>query len=226
MILAQPRYSRDSWLDWSWVTDNTDDIYAATREHLVLTVLTIVIGLLIAVPLGLYAAEHRRFYGPLLSVTGLLYTIPSLALFAVLVPYTGLSRTTALIPLVSYTLLILIRNLVEGLDSVPHEVREAAAGMGYTRRSIRWRVELPLAVPAIVAGVRIATVTTVGLVTVTSLIGQQNLGQLMVRGFQRDFRTEIMVGVLIVVAIAVVADLALSGLQRLATPWTRRRVTL
>ncbi|MEO1062991.1 MAG: ABC transporter permease [Actinomycetota bacterium] len=226
MILAQPRYSRDSWLDWSWVTDNTDDIYAAAREHLVLTVLAVAIGLVISVPLGLYAAEHHRFRAPLLSITGLLYTIPSLALLGVLVPYTGLSRTTALIPLISYTLLILIRNIIEGLDSVPRDVTEAAAGMGYTRRAIRWRVELPLAVPAIVAGVRIATVTTVGLVTVTSLIGQENLGQLMISGFQRSFRTEIMVGVILVVAIAIVADLALSGLQRLATPWTRRRATL
>ncbi|MEM8902184.1 MAG: ABC transporter permease [Actinomycetota bacterium] len=225
MILAQPRYSRDSWLDWSWVTDNTDDIYAATREHLVLTVLAVGIGLLISIPLALVAADRRRLRAPLLSVTGLLYTVPSLALLGVLVPYTGLSRTTALIPLVSYTLLILIRNIIEGLDSVPGDVREAAAGMGYTRRAIRWRIELPLAVPAIVAGVRIATVTTVGLVTVTSLIGQANLGQLMVSGFQRGFRTELMVGVLLVVIIAVVADLVLSGLQRFATPWTRRRAT-
>ncbi len=222
MILAQPRYSRDAWLDWSWVADNTDDITAALREHLVLTFLAVAIGLAIAVPLALYAHRHRRAYPPILSVTGLLYTIPSLALFGVLVPYTGLSRTTALIPLVGYTLLILVRNVVEGLDGVPAETREAAIGMGYTPRQLRWGVEVPLAVPTVIAGLRIATVTTVGLATVAALIGQDNLGQLMVRGLQRDFRTQIVVGVLGVVALGLIADLALSTLQRLATPWARR----
>lgn len=221
-MLAQA-YSRDAWLDPSWVGDNLDRIVTSLREHVLLTVGAVMIGLLIAVPLALLAVARRRTYAPIVSVTGLLYTIPSLALFGLLVPITGLTRTTALIPLVTYTLLILVRNIVEGIDSVPDEVKDAAAGMGYTERARRWRVELPLALPSIMAGVRIAGVTTVGLVTVTALIGQDSFGQFILRGIQRDFRTEIMVGVLGSVALAVVVDLTLAAVQRMATPWARRR---
>ena len=130
------------------------------------------------------AVRYRRLYPPVIGVTGVLYTIPSLALFVFLIPWTGLSRTTAIIPLVAYTLLILIRNIVAGLDGVPPEVREAAQGMGYRRLCQLFSVELPLALPAIVAGLRIATVTTIGLITVTALIGQGGLGQFMIDGFQ------------------------------------------
>lgn len=226
MILAQPRYDVDSWMDWSWVADNTDAIYDAGREHVILTVLAVGIGLAISLPIAIVASERRWLLPPVLGVSGFLYTIPSLALLAFLVPITGVSRTTALIPLVSYTLLILIRNVVEGLDAVPAHVKEAADGMGYTPRMRRWRVELPLALPAIISGVRIATVTTVGLVTVTAIIGLDSFGQLIIRGLGRTlggFRTQIMVGVIGSVALAVVADLLLAGLQRLVTPWTRRR---
>lgn len=226
MILAQPRYDVDSWMDWSWVRDNTDYIYDAAREHVILTVLAVGIGLVVSVPVAMVAAQRRWLLPPVLGVAGFLYTIPSLALLAFLVPITGINRTTALIPLVSYTLLILIRNIVEGLDGVPPHVKEAADGMGYTPRMRRWRVELPLALPAIISGVRIATVTTVGLVTVTAIIGLDSFGQLIIRGLQRTvggFRTEIMVGVVGSIALAVVADLLLAALQRLVTPWTRRR---
>jgi len=220
MILAQ-RYDRDSWLDIGFVTDNWDRIWDSGREHLILTVLAVGIGLLIAVPLGLLAANKRWTYGPIAGVTGVLYTLPSLALFALLVPITGVgNRVTSLIPLVAYTLLILIRNIVEGLDAVSGDVREAADGMGYTARARQWRIELPLALPSIMAGIRIATVSTIGLVTVTALIGQDSFGQFMVRGFQRDFRSEIMVGVIGSVALAVTADVVLVGLQRLAMPWS------
>lgn len=222
MVLAQA-YSRDAWLDPSWVGDNLDRILTSLREHVLLTIGAVAIGMLIAVPLALLGATHRRTYPPIVSVTGLLYTIPSLALLGLLIPVTGLSRTTALIPLVTYTLLILVRNIVEGIDGVPPDVKDAAAGMGYSERARRWRVELPLALPSIMAGVRIATVTTIGLVTVTAVIGQDSFGQLILRGIQRDFRTEIMVGVIGSIALAVAADLVLAGLQRLATPWTRRR---
>ena len=221
-MLAQA-YSRDAWLDLRWVGDNLDRIAASLREHLVLTVAAVLIGLLISLPLALMAASRRSTYPPIISVTGLLYTIPSLALFGLLVPITGLTRTTALIPLVTYTLLILVRNIVEGIDSVPGTVKDAADGMGYTSRARRWRIELPLAIPSIMAGVRIATVTTIGLVTVTALIGQDSFGIFILRGIQRDFRTEIMVGVLGSVLLAVIADLTLAGMQRLATPWARRR---
>lgn len=226
MILAQPRYDVDSWMDWSWVADNTDVIYSAAREHVILTVLAVGIGLVVSLPLALVAVQRRWLLAPVLGIAGFLYTIPSLALLAFLVPITGINRTTALIPLVSYTLLILIRNIVDGLDAVPDHVREAADGMGYTPRMRRWRVELPLALPAIISGVRIATVTTVGLVTVTAIIGLDSFGQLIIRGLGRTlggFRTQIMVGVIGSVALAVVADLLLALFQRVVTPWTRRR---
>jgi osmoprotectant transport system permease protein len=156
-------------------------------------------------------------------VTGVIYTIPSLALFALLVPWTGLSRTSAEIALVGYTLLILIRNTVTGLASVSPDVREAATGMGFGPTAMLLRVELPLAVPAVIAGVRIATVTTVGLVTVTALIGQGGLGQFILDGFTRDFKTPLVVGAVLSVALAVGADVALLGLQWVLTPWSRRK---
>jgi osmoprotectant transport system permease protein len=210
------------WLYWPWVTDHLDDIRARLGEHIELTVLAVGIGLLLA--LALLSVRYRRLYGPVLAVTGILYTIPSLALFALLLPITGLSRGTALIPLVGYTLLILVRNIVTGIDAVPAEVKDAAEGMGYTRLRQTLRVELPLALPAIVAGVRIATVTIIGLVAVTALIGQGGLGDLMLDGFQRDFRTPLTVGIVLSLAFAVVADLLLILFLRVATPWRRKAV--
>ncbi len=218
-------YSREAWIDWSWVADNTDRLRAATWEHVALTVIAVVIGLAISLPLGVAAARWRRLYTPVISVTGLLYTIPSLALFVVLVPVTGLTRTTAEIGLVSYTLLILIRNVVAGLDGVPGDIREAATGMGYGELRRLVRVELPIALPAIMAGVRIATVTTVGLVTITALIGQGGLGTFILTGLNRDFRTPVVVGSALSVALAVVADLVLLAVQRTLTPWTRAAAT-
>jgi osmoprotectant transport system permease protein len=212
------------WLYWPWVTDHLDDIRARLGEHIELTVLAVGIGLLLALPLALLSVRYRRLYGPVLAVTGILYTIPSLAFFALLLPITGLSRGTALIPLVGYTLLILVRNIVTGIDAVPAEVKDAAEGMGYTRFRQTIRVELPLALPAIVAGVRIATVTIIGLVAVTALIGQGGLGDLMLDGFQRDFRTPLTVGIVLSLAFAIVADLLLILFLRLATPWRRKAV--
>ncbi len=209
------------WLYWPWVQDHTEEIRQALVEHIQLTVLAVVFGLAIAMPLALLSVRYRRLYGPVIAITGVLYTIPSLALFALLLPLTGLSRTTALIPLTAYTLLILVRNIVTGLDGVPPDVKEAAVGMGYSRRRQILRVELPLALPAIIAGIRIATVTTIGLVAITALIGQGGLGQLMYDGLQRDFRTPLTVGIVLSLALAVVADVALVLAQRLATPWTR-----
>jgi len=169
--------------------------------------------------------RQRLLRGPIFSVTGILYTIPSLALFAILIPFTGLTFLTAEIGLVSYTLLILIRNIVVGMDAVPLEVREAARGMGYRPFAELIRVDLPLALPAIMAGIRIATVTTIGLVTVTALIGEGGLGSLILDGLIRDFKTPLVVGTLLSVALAIVADAGLSGLQRVVTPWSRGRST-
>src|SRR5205823_5662158 len=142
-----------------------------------------------ALPLGIAAYRFRWMRSPALGATGAIYTIPSLALFGLLIPVTGLGRTTSEIALVGYTLLILMRNIIAGLEAVPADVREAARGMGFTPRGMLSRIELPLAVPAIIAGVRIATVTTIGLVTVTALIGQGGFGQLIYDGLQREFRT-------------------------------------
>ena len=208
---------------WDWVRDHGDDILAATRQHVELTAIAIALGLLIAFPLGLVARRWRRAAGPVLGLTGALFTIPSLALFALLVPFTGLSRTTAEVGLVSYTLLILVRNIVAGLDGVPADVREAATGMGYRPAGRLLRVELPLALPAILAGVRIATVTVIGLVTVTGLIGQGGLGAFIIEGINRDFRTPLVVGSVGSVALAVLADVGLAGVTRLSAPWARRR---
>ena len=213
----------DQWVRWDWVRDNGDDILAATRQHVELTLLAVVLGLLIAFPLGLVARRWRRTSGPILGFTGVLFTIPSLALFALLVPFTGLSRTTAEVGLVGYTLLILVRNILAGLDGVPDDVREAAQGMGFRPLAQLVRVELPLALPAIVAGIRIATVTTIGLVTVTGLIGQGGLGALIIEGINRDFRTPLVVGSVGSVALAVLADVALAGAARLLAPWNRAR---
>src|SRR6185503_17054727 len=209
------------WLYWPWVQDHTDEIKQALVEHIELTVLAVLFGLAIALPLALLSVRYRRLYGPVIAITGVLYTIPSLALFALLVPLTHLSRTTALIPLTAYTLLILVRNTVTGLDGVPPDVKDAALGMGYSRSRQILRVELPLALPAIVAGIRIATVTTIGLVAITALIGQGGLGSLMYDGLQRQFRTPLTVGIVLSLALAVVADVLLVIAQRLSTPWAR-----
>lgn len=211
-------------LRWEWVIDNLDDIWASTIEHVWLTFLAVTIGFAISFPLGIVAARHGRLFGPIVGVTGTLYTIPSLALFAALVPFTGLSTTTAEVGLVSYTLLILVRNIVAGLQGVSEDAREAAVGMGYTSRQLLWRVELPLALPAIVAGLRIATVTTVGLVTVTAMIGKGGLGSFILFGLTRSFATAIVVGAVLSVALAVLADVFLLLVERRLAPWSRVRL--
>ncbi|HYM49722.1 MAG TPA: ABC transporter permease [Candidatus Limnocylindrales bacterium] len=211
----------DPWIRWDWVFRHIPVIGGALVQHVQLTAIAVGIGLLISLPLGFWAWRIPLARGPILSLTGILYTIPSLALFAILVPFTGLSTLTAEIGLVSYTLLILIRNVVVGLDGVPAEVREAATGMGYRPLARLIRIDFPLAVPAIIAGIRIATVTTIGLVTVTALIGLGGLGELILQGLINDFKSPLLVGAVLSVALAVVADLSLSGLQRLATPWSR-----
>lgn len=211
-----------SFWNWSWVFDHLDLIRERLLQHLWLTFLAVAIGFVISFPLAVVAHRRRRLYPPIAWTTGLLYTIPSLALFSLLLPLTGLSTLTAEIGLVSYTLLILIRNMVTGLAGVPTDVKDAARGMGYTEAQVLWRVELPLALPAIVAGTRIAAVTTIGLVTVTALIGKGGLGALMLAGF-RGLYPEIVVllAVGLSVALAVVADALLLGGQRILSPWAR-----
>lgn len=190
-------------------------------DHVVLTTIAVSVGFAISLVLAIAIHRNRRLYPPVAGFTGLLYTIPSLALFAFLVPVTGLSLLTAEIGLVSYTLLILIRNTTAGLDGVSAEVREAASGLGHTETQRLIRVELPLATPLIMAGLRIATVTTVGLVMVTAVIGEGGLGQVMLRGFNNRNWEIVYAAAALTVVLAFVLDLGLVGVQRLLTPWTR-----
>ncbi len=208
---------------WDWVFSHLPDIRERIVEHLILTGIAVGVGLALSFALSFWILRSPRVYGPITWVSGVLYTIPSLALFALLVPFTGLSLVTAEIGLVSYTLLILVRNIVGGIRSVPDDVRQAAIGMGYAPREMLWRVELPLATAVIIAGIRVATVTTIGLVTVTALIGQGGLGFLVLQGIQQFFATPLVVGAVLSVVLAVVADGLLVLLQRAATPWTRSR---
>jgi osmoprotectant transport system permease protein len=207
-----------------WIVDNLDVLALAVGEHVVLTVIAVVGGLLVAAPVTLLIHRRRRLIGPVLGLTGVLYAVPSLALFAFLIPVTGLSLLTAEIALISYTLLILIRNGLAGLDGVEPEIVEAATGLGHSGRQRLWHVELPLATPVIMAGIRVATVTTIGLVAVTALIGQGGLGFVIITlGIRRQFETAILVGVALSVLLAVVADRGLVLLERALTPWARNR---
>ena len=217
--------SSQPWVNWTWVRHHLPLIRHDLWEHLFLTAIAIAIGLGVTFVLAVLARAWRPFEGPLVAACGALYAVPSLALFALLVPVTGFTTTTAEIGLVGYTLLILLRNLLTGLRSVPEEVRDAARGLGFSRRKMLTSVELPLALPALFAGIRVATVTTIGLVTVTALIGQGGLGSLLYDGFQRDFRTEEVLGAVLAIALALVADLLLVGVERLLTPWTVRRAS-
>jgi osmoprotectant transport system permease protein len=213
------------FIDWNWIVHNADDIWARTVDHVVLTVLAVGIGLAISFMLALAIRRYRFLHGPIIAVSGVLYSIPSLALFSLLIPFTGIqSMLTAEIALVSYTILILLRNILAGFDSVPVEIIEAAEGMGYTAWQRLWRIELPIALPIIVAGLRVATVTTIGLVTVTALIGIQSLGSLIVSiGLARFFFTAVAVGSLGAVLLAVLADVGFLAALRFLTPWARQR---
>ena len=210
-------------VDWSWITGHLDDMWTATTEHLTLTAIAVGIGFAVSMALALISLRWRAAYRPITWFAGILYTIPSLAMFTFFTPFFGLSTLTAEIALVSYTLLILTRNIVAGIDGVPDPVLESARGMGMGGRDLFLRVQVPLALPVIIAGVRIATVSTIGLVTVTSLIGQGGYGLFIRRGIQRQFFTEILVGTLLSVLLALAADLLLVAVERRATPWTRRR---
>jgi osmoprotectant transport system permease protein len=223
MSFAGLSASRQPWVNWAWVQRHNGLIRHEVWEHVLLTVLAVGIGLIIAGLLAVAARAYHPLTAPLLALCGVIYAVPSIALFALLVPVTGFTTTTAEIGLVGYTLLILLRNILVGLDSVEPDVKEAARGMGYGRLRLLVRVEFPLALPAIFAGLRIATVTTIGLVTVTSLIGQGGLGYFLLDGFQRDFRTEELLGAALAVLLAFAADVILSTCQRVVTPWSAAR---
>ncbi|MBU8857488.1 MULTISPECIES: ABC transporter permease [unclassified Micromonospora] len=212
------------WFSWQYVRDNSDTILAALREHTSLTARAVVIAALVALPLAVLAYWFRSLSAPILAVTGVLYTVPSLALFAFLAPYLGIGAITVLTVVALYALLVIVRNALAGLNQVPPEVREAAEGMGYGRWGRLFRIELPLALPGILTGVRLATVSTVALVTVGVVVGRGGLGQLIFGGFQNNFyKAQIMTGTVLCVLLALVLDLVLAGIGRLLTPWLRGR---
>lgn len=225
-VVAQER----PFFDWSWVIRNVDQIWEQTLEHLTLTGFALGVGLVISILLSVLALTRPRTYEPIASMSGLLYTIPSLAVFALVAPIVGIGTfaekfVTAEVALVSYTLLILVRNIVTGLRGVPAETKEAAVGMGYTPGQVLRQIEMPLALPVIVAGVRIATVTVVGLVTVTSLLGLGGLGFFILNGLRKSiiFPTEIIVGVVLSVLLAALLDVGLLWLGRRLAPWAKAR---
>ena len=211
--------SRDGFcLDW--IRENFWDRYSEPfAEHVVLTLLAVGIGFAIAAALAIVAYRRRRLIGPITTVTGVLYTIPSLAAFFLLQPITGRGTTTALIALVSYTLLIIFRNVLAGLDNVPRETRDAARGVGLTDRQVLWRVELPLAIPEIMAGLRVASTTTVGLATLAFFAGAGGLGGAIFADI--TFKSNVVVAGGLCVLLAGVLDLAILGVQRALTPWQR-----
>lgn len=215
--------ARDSLIRWDWVIDHLNDIWEQTVQHLYLTAIAVGVGFVVSMLLAALIFRYRSTYAPITGVAGVLYTIPSIALFTLLIPFVGLSVLNAEIALVSYTLLILVRNIVAGIDGVPAAVRESARGMGYRRVRLFWEIELPLALPVIVAGLRIATVTTVGLVTVSALIGLGGLGSFILDGLRRIFMTPIVVGGVLSIVLAVLLDVLFVVIERVLSPWARRR---
>jgi osmoprotectant transport system permease protein len=211
------------WFSWRYVQQNSETILAKLQEHVTLTGQTIAIAACVAIPLAVLAYWFRPLTGPILASSGVLYTIPSLALFAFIAPYVGTGTTTVLIGLVLYALLLIIRNSLAGLNQVPAAVRDAASGMGYGRFARLARIELPLAVPGILTGLRLATVSTVALVTVGDLVGHGGLGTLLLAGFRNNFyKAQILTGTVLCVALALALDLVWIGVGWLATPWRRR----
>jgi osmoprotectant transport system permease protein len=211
---------------WDWFTDNFDRVFVPRMvEHMELTAIAVGIGFAIAFAAALVAYRKGWFETPFSIFSAFLYTIPSLAFFQLMVPITGLTWTSAEIALVSYTLLILFRNTLTGLREVPEDAREAALAMGLTPRQILTRVELPLALPAIMAGIRIATVTTISLATVAAFIGVGGLGEPIFNAIQDGFKTQFVAAGALAVVLALVADALLVLLQRALAPWTRVRAT-
>ena len=210
-------------IDWAWIGDHLDDLAWRTLQHVYLTAISVAIGFVIAFALAVWSIRRRAVYRPILAITGLLYTVPSLALFPLLVPITGLTDVTAIAPLVLYSLLIFVRNMVAGFDAVPADILEAADGSGYAERGRFWSVEVPLAIPLIVAGLRLATVSTIALTNISGLLGDRfgGLGFFIFEGIRHSFPTEIFVGGLGSIALAVGLDAALLAIQGRLTPWSR-----
>lgn len=219
-----PTEAANPWVSWDYVSSHIPELLAAGREHVLLTVASVLLALLVAFPLAVLVRRYRVLMGPVLTISGVLYTIPSLALISLLWPIFGLSPLTVVLALAVYALLVVLRNTVVGLDEVDPAVVDAARGMGMGSGGILWRVELPLALPTIVAGVRIATVSTVGLVTIGALVGYGGFGGLILSGFQQNFwHAQIFSATVACVLLAMVFEVALHWAQRRAAPWARGR---
>ncbi len=219
-----PTDAANPWVSREYVSSHIPELMAAGREHVLLTVASVLLAVLVAFPLAVLVRRYRVLMGPVLTVSGVLYTIPSLALISLLWPVFGLSPLTVIIALAVYALLVVLRNTVVGLDEVDPAVVDAARGMGMDPRRVLWRVEVPLAMPTIIAGVRIATVSTVGLVTIGALVGYGGFGGLILSGFQQNFwHAQIFTATVACVLLATVFEVALHWAQRRAAPWARGR---
>lgn len=216
-------FTINDWICGDYYRDRWPELRDATVEHLWITAAAVALGLLVAIPLALVARRYPRFEGLVLGGTTTIYTVPSLAMFSLLVPFTFLTARTVIIGLALYSLTILVRQILAGLRSVPAEVREAASGLGYGSLRMLVRIELPLALPVVMAGLRVATVSTVALTTIGSIVGYGGLGNLLASGVDTDFKAQILAASVLCVALAVVLDLGLLGLERVLTPWTRVR---
>jgi osmoprotectant transport system permease protein len=212
---------RNAWICPEYVRTRSDELLAAGTEHLRITVISVLLGAVVALPLALLARRVRRLRPAVLGTATAIYTIPSLALFSLLLPFTGLSERTVITGLVLYTLTILVRAVLAGLDGVPEEVRDAGRGMGYSGRGLLWRVELPLALPVLIGGLRIATVSTVALTTIGTIVGSGGLGNLITSGLRSNFKAQVLTASVLCVVLALVLDVLLVGVQRLLMPWRR-----
>jgi osmoprotectant transport system permease protein len=206
-----------------WIVDNLDRYTHPLAQHILLTVTSVAIGFAIAFVIALLAYRRRWLLGPIIGLTGVLYTLPSLAVFFLLLPITGRGTMTAVTALTAYTLQIIFRNIVTGLDNVPAAAKDAGRGMGLTERQLLWRVELPLALPDIVAGLRIACTSTVGLATLAVFAGAGGLGSEIIAGSNITFKTGVVAAGGLAVLLALALDVILLGAQWALTPWRRAR---
>ncbi|MEU6289525.1 ABC transporter permease [Streptomyces sp. NPDC048232] len=213
--------ARNEWICGEYLSTRREILLDAVLQHLELTAASVLVALVVALPLAVLARRRRWAAGPVLAVTTILYTIPSLAMFSLLLPVYGLSASLVVAGLVLYSLTLLVRNILAGLRAVPEEIRQAARGMGYGPVRLLLAVELPLALPAAMAGLRIATVSAVSLLTVGAIVGFGGLGNLIYSGMNTYFKAQVLTASVLCVLIAVAADLLLLGAQRLMTPWTR-----
>lgn len=222
--VADTCLTRNEWICGKYYSSRADELVAAIGQHLLIVVVSVLLGFVIAFPLALLARRYRKLEWSVVGTTTAIYTIPSLALFSLLVPVAGLTITTVIIGLALYSLTILVRNMMDGLRAVPAEVKESAVGMGYSNSRMLFKVELPLALPAIMAGLRVATVSAVALTTVGAIVGYGGLGTLLIDGNRTGFKAQVLTTSVLCVLLAVLLDVLLVGMQKLLTPWTSKAV--